>query len=232
MSEVIVVTGSRKGIGRELALHYLEKGYTVAGCSRGESSIAHGSYRHFSLDVSNEREVVDMVRAVGSQMGSIYALINNAGMASMNHFLTTPIDTLDKLYRTNFLGSFLFTREVAKQMMRRKRGRIVNFSTVAVPLRLAGEAVYASSKSAVETMTRVSAKELGPYGITVNAIGPTPVKTDLIKAVPQNKLDELLAAQAIKRFGEFQDVTNVIDFFLGPGSGFVTGQVIYLGGVG
>lgn len=232
MGEMIVVTGTRKGIGREIALHFLNKGYRVAGCSRGEPSINHDSYMHFMLDIANEREVVNMVRTVGTKFGRIHALVNNAGLASMNHFLTTPAHTVEKLFRTNFLGTFLFTREVAKQMMRYKQGRIVNFSTVAVPLRLSGEAIYASSKSAVEEMTYVSAKELGPYGITVNAIGPSPVKTDLIKAVPQNKLDELLSAQSIRRFGEFRDVINVIDFFLLPNSDFVTGQVIYLGGVG
>jgi 3-oxoacyl-[acyl-carrier protein] reductase len=116
-------------------------------------------------------------------------------------------------------------------MMKSKKGSIVNYSTVAVPLDLEGEAVYAASKSAVESLTRVSSKELAPYGIRVNAIGPTPIPTDLIKAVPKNKIDELINDQAIKRMGKESDVSNVIDFFISPDSDFITGQVIYLGGV-
>ena len=229
---VIIITGTSKGIGLELASHYLGLGYYVAGCSRQASPITHQNYQHFSLDVSNETEVSRMVHSIRYEMGSIDGLINNAGSASMNHLLTTPKSTAEKLFNVNFIGTFLFTREAAKQMKRQKHGRIINFTTVAVPLRLAGEAIYASTKSSIETLTKISAKELSSYGITVNAIGPTPVKTDLIKAIPSIKLNELLDAQAIKRFGEFKDIINVTDFFISKSSDFVTGQIIYLGGVG
>ena len=102
---------------------------------------------------------------------------------------------------------------------------------MATPLRLEGESLYAASKAAVVSFTEVLARELGPTGVTVNAVGPTPVPTDLIKSVPKAKMDALLARQAIQRFGRVEDVINVVDFFLAPGSDFVTGQVIYLGGV-
>jgi len=116
-------------------------------------------------------------------------------------------------------------------MMRQKIGSIVNYTTVAVPLDLEGEAVYAASKAAVESFTRISAKELGAFGVRVNAIGPTPVKTDLIRNVPENKLQALLDQQSIKRFGEFKDVLNVIEFYNSEKSNFITGQTLYLGGV-
>ena len=116
-------------------------------------------------------------------------------------------------------------------MMKQKFGRIVNYTTVASALRLDGEAIYAASKSAIENFTQTIAKEVATYGITVNAIGPTPVETDLIKAVPKNKIQELLEKQAIKRFGNFEDIKNVIDFFIDKKSDFITGQIIYLGGV-
>jgi 3-oxoacyl-[acyl-carrier protein] reductase len=116
-------------------------------------------------------------------------------------------------------------------MRRRNFGRIVNLSTVAVPLRLEGEAVYAASKSAVETMTRILGKELGPFGITVNAVGPTPIPTDLIRSVPEESIRRIVDRLSIKRLGTFDDVWRVVEFFIHPQSDYITGQVIYLGGV-
>lgn len=229
--KVFLITGTRKGIGLELAKYYLSQGFIVAGCSRKDGEIKHENYRHFCLDVSDEKAVVKMVRAVKKEFGQIDVLLNNAGIASMNHFLTTSYDTVQNIFQTNFFGTFLFSREVSKIMMKQKSGRIVNYTTVASALRLDGEAIYASSKSAIENFTQTIAKEVASYGIRVNAIGPTPIETDLIKAVPKQKMDELLEKQAIKRFGNFEDIKNLIDFFIDEKSEFITGQIIYLGGV-
>ena len=201
------------------------------GCSRRICDIEHPNYHHTRLDVSDEAEVVAFVRNVYKNHKHIDVLINNAGCASMNHFLLTPYDTAKKVFNTNFFGTFLMCREVAKYMVKNKSGRIVNYSTVAVALNLHGELVYSASKAAIEQLTRVLADEIGESGITVNAVGPTPIDTDLIKNVPEDKLQDLLSHQCIKRFGQFEDVKNVIDFFLKPESNFITAQTIYLGGV-
>ncbi len=231
MDRIIIITGTRKGIGRYLAEQYLQEGDIVYGCSRRICDIEHPNYHHTRLDVSDEAEVVSFVRNVYKNHKHIDVLINNAGCASMNHFLLTPYDTAKKVFNTNFFGTFLMCREVAKYMVKNKSGRIVNYSTVAVALNLHGELVYSASKAAIEQLTRVLADEIGESGITVNAVGPTPIDTDLIKNVPENKLQDLLSHQCIKRFGQFEDVKNVIDFFLKPDSNFITAQTIYLGGV-
>lgn len=315
MSRVFVITGTRKGIGKALSEHYLSRGNVVCGCSRGEGSINHANYRHFELDVADEKAVVAMIRVIKAEFSRVDVLLNNAGIASMNHLLTTPFRSVESIFGTNFFGSFLFMREVAKLMANSRKSaensrfkntqnaenshsqnaenfvnlhtkntqsavnlntknavnlnaesaenshsqntkntensvnshsqnaqntlnaqnkmpfRIVNFATVATPLRLEGEAIYAASKAAIVSLTQIAAKELAAFGISVNALGPTPVPTDLIKNVPAHKMQALLNQQAIKRYGEFADVLNVIDFFIDEKSDFITGQVLYLGGV-
>lgn len=228
---ITLITGTRKGIGKFLAAHYVAQGHRVIGCSRTPIDWKLEGYEHHLADVSDEAAVGRLFSAVSKTHGRVDNVINNAGIASMNHFLLTPLSTVREIMNTNFIGTFLFCREAAKLMDKKRGGRIVNFTTVATPLKLEGEAVYAASKAAVLSLTQVLAHELSPYGITVNSVGPTPIETDLIRSVPKAKLARLLARQAIPRFGTMEDVAVVVDFFLQPGSSFVTGQNIYLGGV-
>lgn len=229
--KIIVITGTSRGIGKYLAEYYLDKLNIVNGCSRSSSTINNKKYNHYSLSVFDEKAVVKMIRDISKKFGKIDILINNAGIASMNHFLLTPLSTMKKIYDTNVMGTFLFSRECAKVMMNKKWGRIINFATVATPLKLEGELAYASSKSSIVNLTQIIAKELAPYNITCNSVGPTPVYTDLVKNVPEEKMKSLINRQAIKRYGEFADISNVIDFFIKPESDFITAQIIYLGGV-
>ena len=239
MCRVFIISGSSRGIGKALSEHYLKCGDIVVGCARSTSDIAHKNYRHFILDINDEKAVVAMVKAAKKEFGKIDICLNNAGMASMNHILTTSYESAKRLVDVNFLGAFLLSREAAKAMISNKisnknsakSGVIINFSSVAVPLCLEGEAIYAASKAACESLTKTMAKELASYSIRVNAIALAPVQTDLIKAVPKDKIKALLEQQAIKRFGEFDDIINVIDFFISQKSDFITGQIITLGGV-
>jgi 3-oxoacyl-[acyl-carrier protein] reductase len=230
-SKVTLITGTRKGIGRFLAEHYVGQGHRVVGCSRVEPEWSLGNYRHFQADVADEKAVRSIFSAIRKEYGRLDHVINNAGIASMNHSLLMPMTAVREILATNVSGTFLFCREAAKLMERRRWGRIVNFVTVAVPLKLEGEAIYAASKAAVLSLTQVLAREFADFGVTVNAVGPTPIATDLIRSVPADKLRTLVDRQAVRRMGECRDVANVIDFFLRRESDFVTGQTLFLGGV-
>jgi len=225
---MIIVTGASRGIGKTICERLISNKVEVIGIARNIKDL---SFEAIKCDVSSYEEIKNVVTKIKKKNKKILGLINAAGIASMNHALLTTMDTVYKIYGTNVFGTFLFCREAAKIMQRNQYGRIVNFSTVAVPLKLEGEAIYASSKAAVVSLTQILSRELANIGITVNAIGPTPVKTDLIRSVPIEKIKRLLERQAIHRYGEYGDIVNVIDFFIKPESDFITGQVIYLGGV-
>jgi 3-oxoacyl-[acyl-carrier protein] reductase len=227
---VMLVTGARKGIGRFLAERFAGRGFDVVGCSRQPSDLAAASYTHLQADVTDEKQVVGLLAEIGRRFGRLDAAVNNAGIASMNHVLLTPGDTALRILKTNFLGTFLVCREAAKLMMKARRGRIVNFSTVAVPLDLEGEAAYAASKSAVESLTRILAHELGSFGITVNAVGPAPVATDLVASVPREKIDALVGRLALKRLNTLEDVGRAVEFLVADETDYLTGQTLYLGG--
>ncbi len=228
---VMLITGTRTGIGRKLAEHYLAKGFLVEGCSRGDTDLKDAHYTHHHVDVSDEGQVRKMISDVARRHGRIDAVLNNAAIATMNHVLLTPAKTANRMLEVNVTGTLLVCRDSAKIMMRRKYGRIVNFTTIVAPIALAGEAVYAASKSAVVTLTRILAFELGQWGITCNSFGATPIMTDMIKGVPQAKIDAVVEGLAIKRLGTVADCCNVCDFFISPQSDNITGQVLYLGGI-
>jgi 3-oxoacyl-[acyl-carrier protein] reductase len=230
--QVILISGSSSGIGLHLAKHYLEKGWTVAGCARHAAPLTHDRYAHFSTDVAIPAAVEQMFGEIRTRFGALHAIVNNAGVASMNAIALTPAATARQVLDTNVLGTFLLTHAGLRLLRRARHGRIVNVTTIAVPARLAGEAIYAASKSAVETFTRIAAKELGPFGITCNSVGPSPIRTRLTNAVPVSTLQALVDQQAVQRWAEPEDVANVVDFFLSERSSLVTGQVVYLGGYG
>src|SRR3989441_10094849 len=162
---VTLITGTRIGIGRHLAEHYLRLGHRVVGCSRNPGDWTREGYEHYETDVADEKGVKTMFSEIRRSYGRLDHLINNAGIASMNHSLLTPASTVSAILATNVVGTFLLSREAAKLLKRKGYGRIVNFSSVPVPLKLAGEAAHAGSKSAVVGLTHVLARGVAEFGL-------------------------------------------------------------------
>jgi 3-oxoacyl-[acyl-carrier protein] reductase len=227
----VLITGSSRGLGREMAEDLIAKGWEVYGCARSESEISHPNYHHYVLDVSSAEAVTAFFFDLRKQTKQLDALINNAGVASMNAFALTPVKSFQKIFEINVQGTFLFCQKALGFLKKSSDPRIINMSTVAVPLNLEGESIYAASKSAVESLTRIVAKEFGYFGITCNAIGPSPIDTSLIRGVPKEKIAELVKQQAVRKMATAKDVLNVVDFYLRPESSMISGQVIYLGGI-
>ncbi len=227
---VTLITGTSRGIGHYLAQHYLTRGHVVIGVSRSACDIASPNYHHFNFSITDEPNVRKMFIEIQKRFGYLTHLINNAGISSLNHALLTPLSTARRITDVNLLGPFLFCQEAARLMRPQKFGRIINFSTISVPLHSEGVAIYAASKAAVEELTRILAKELGPMGITVNCVGPSVIDTDLGRGIPQHRLEGLLAAQTNSQAATSEDVAHIVDFFISPQSHLISAQVIYLGG--
>lgn len=230
-NKVTLITGTSKGIGSYLACHYLNQGHIVVGCSRSAVQFNNKNYHHATIDITSEDEVKNLISTIKNKFGRLDHLINNAGIRSANHLLLMNTKQAQAIFATNFFGTFLLCRESAKIMLKHRFGRIINFVSVAVPLKVKSEAVYAASKAAVNSLTQILAIELGNLGITVNAVGPALVKTDMITDIDEKMLNEVIKQQAIPRLGECHDVANVVDFYLSEHSHFITGQTVYLGGI-
>ena len=220
-----LITGTSQGLGLALAERLLADGWTVHGFARGAQTLVHERFRAHAVDVTDEGAVRAAVSNVAAA-GRIDLLVNNAGAASMNALLLTPGSVAEQLMRVNYLGTFHCLQAVGKVMVRQRAGRIINLTTVAVPLSLEGEAAYVASKAAVEALTKVAAKELASSGVVVTAVGFGPVETKLTRAVPKAALAKINAA--IGR-PEGTTMAQAVDFILAHMRTAEGGQVEYLG---
>jgi 3-oxoacyl-[acyl-carrier protein] reductase len=225
-----LITGTSQGLGLALAERLLADGWTVQGFARSPQTLTHPNFTAHTVDITDEAAARAAVSLV-AESGRIDLLVNNAGAAALNAFLLTPGSVAERLMRVNYLGTFHCLQAVGKVMVRQRGGRVINVTTVAVPLSLEGEAAYVASKAAVEALTKVAARELAASGIIVSAVGFGPIDTQLTRAVPKAMLAKINDA-----IGRPQGTTlaQAVDFILGRISApdLKSGSVEYFGTVG
>ena len=238
MGQTALVTGASRGIGKAVALELAAAGATVAvnyaNSNAGADAVVAeitakgGSAYALQADVSQEEEVNALVEAVIKRSGSLDVLVNNAGITRDGLLMRMKTSDWQAVINLNLTGVFLCTRAVTRPMLKQKRGRIVNITSVVGLMGNAGQANYAAAKAGVIGFTRSSAKELASRGITVNAVAPGFIATDMTKDL---QAEALLAAIPLGRYGEVAEVAGAVRFLAAdPAAAYITGQVLQVDG--
>jgi 3-oxoacyl-[acyl-carrier protein] reductase len=231
-SGAILITGTSRGLGNMLAKAYLDLGMSVVGCSRQKSTIDHSRYTHFIADVSKEADVSSMVREIVSLKLPIHLLINNAGLTQSSLSVLTRAKNAEEIILTNLLGSFLVSKEVLKVMQRQRYGRIVNFSSINVPLASIGSSVYNATKAGVDVMSRVFTAECGSSDITVNTLGLSLVSgTGMVESLNIKALKVKQNCLLKPNILSLDEIIHAINFLASPLSRNISSQTIFFGGV-
>ena len=241
--KVAIVTGARRGIGRAFALAFAEAGADVAICDIAEAmseletvaeEIRKLGRRALAIqaDISHKADVESMVNKVAAELGNIDVLINNAGINPLASIFDTGEDTWDKVMDINVKGCFLCSQAVARLMVERKKGNIINMASANGYRALVNRSAYCVSKAAVIMLTKVLARELGKYNVRVNAIAPFVTKTPMLEDVFKDPewVKVRLADVALGRFGQTDDITGAALFLASDAASWVTGQTFSVDG--
>ncbi|MCC5871927.1 MAG: 3-oxoacyl-ACP reductase FabG [Gammaproteobacteria bacterium] len=238
MSEPItaLVTGASRGIGAAIADALVEAGYRVAGTATTEAGAKAIGTRlgtagaGYVLDVADDASVEQALVAIVAELGDPLVLVNNAGVTRDNLLLRMKPEEWDTVVQTNVSGLYRLCRRMVRPMMKARFGRIISLSSVIARMGNAGQTNYAASKGAVEAFTRSLAQEIGSRGITVNAVAPGFIETEMTAAIPEAQRDALLANVAVGRLGSAAEVASVVRFLASEGAGYITGETIHVNG--
>ncbi|MBP3723702.1 MAG: 3-oxoacyl-[acyl-carrier-protein] reductase [Selenomonadaceae bacterium] len=238
--KIALVTGASRGIGRAIALKLAAEGAKVAvnyagnveGANEVKKAIedAGGEAVVIGADVSKSDDAEKMVNEVAEKFGGIDILVNNAGITRDGLLARMKNEDFDAVIDTNLKGVFYTARAAAKIMMKARKGRIINMASVVGITGNAGQANYSAAKAGVIGFTKTVAKELAGRGITVNAIAPGFIETDMTAVVPEKAKDAMLQSIPVKRAGKPEDVANAVLFLASDMSSYITGQVLNVDG--
>jgi 3-oxoacyl-[acyl-carrier protein] reductase len=237
--QVALVTGASRGIGKAIALRLASCGASVAAVARtlggleatlGEIRQAGGTAEGFAANVADPADVAKVVEEVEAKFGKVHVLVNNAGVTKDGLMLRMEDQAWDEVIDTNLKGTFLFCRAVGAMMIRGRYGRIINISSVSGLVGNPGQANYSASKAGVIGFTRTIARELASRNITVNAVAPGFITTDMTDVLPDKIKEEVKERVPVRRLGDPNDIADLVCYLSGPGAGYLTGQVIAVDG--
>lgn len=229
LGKTILITGSGRGIGRQMARDFAEVGYKVLGVeiNPGPKDDCLEEYR---LDVSDAQAVEQIFREILKQHPIIDVLINNAGIMQDEMFVKMDFATWDAVLKTNLYGAFNVTKQVLPGMIERNWGRVINISSIIGLTGNYGQTNYAAAKSGLLGLTKSLAKEVARNNITVNAVCPGLIDTDMIKDVPPEHMDKMLSKIPARRLGETEEISKLALYLASEDSGYITGSIVNING--
>lgn len=236
---VALVTGASRGIGRAIALELGKQGMTVIGTATSDAGAeAISAYLQeagitgtgMCADVGSDESVTALVSGIGEQFAMPTVLVNNAGVTRDNLLMRMKTDEWDTVINTNLSSMYRLCKACVKGMTKARTGRIVNISSVVGSSGNAGQSNYAASKAGIEGFTRSLAKEIGSRGITVNAVAPGFIDTDMTRDLPEQQSEALLAQIPLGRLGQPEEIAAVVGFLASSEGGYITGETLHVNG--
>lgn len=233
--KTVLITGGSRGIGKELVRHFTKNGYSVAFTFKSSVdeatalSLETGALA-IRADSQIEADVKYAVRATIEQFGKIDCLVNNAAISSFSLFTDITLDEWNEMVSVNLTGAFLYSKAVIPDMLKRKSGRIINITSMWGLVGSSCEVHYSATKAALIGMTKALAKELGPSGITVNAVAPGVINTEMNSKLNEEEREQLVNDTPLMRMGEPSDVAEAVFFLAEDGASFITGEVLNVSG--
>jgi 3-oxoacyl-[acyl-carrier protein] reductase len=233
----VIVTGGSRGIGLAITGTLAAAGYRViaiarngteelAAAGRSATAAGAGAIEYRACDLADVDALGPLVRALRAEFGHIYGLVNNAGLGLGGMLSNMRNDDIARLIRINTLSPMVLTKYAARSMMTQRAGRIVNLASVTAITGYSGLSVYSATKASLVGFTQALARELGPLGITVNAVAPGFIKTDMTQELDAAQLDQIARRSALRRLADPLDVARSVEFLLGDGARNITGTVL------